>query len=710
MPGVDRNLRDSIAIATGLALLSYLIFLSGSIFGVKHVVLYLLVIIPFLATLPWTIYRIRIFRNRIFEALADFKSPDDKALLVLIGILFILDLINGGNAAVGWDAAVDHYAIPEGFLRTGSFIPDFGNPFSFYPSLGEMLFILGLGIGREFLAGAMSWLYLFPMALGFLSIGKSLGNSRIGLWAIFLFLGAPLTFELPFSGVVDLQFLTYCLLALALLLDSSAISDYRKFILIGILVGCACATKHLGLLFLPAFIIILIWKIFADIKPGINWLVASILVIFFSIIVPLPWYVRSFNWAGDALYPYLSNFGNASKEITGSLSVESFAQTKYPRTFINFFGYLWHLTMDYWDLRPWYLAIHPVWLAFLPPAIVFALVPSNRKDRQVITNFRLVLVLAVITMAINYFLAPSFPRYMFPTWFAMAIISAYILTEIRRIWPPIGKIITLVVLMLPFIIVFAMAGKRAIEVVPQYFSDSSRAAAISNSFKGYETIEWVNENLDPDFDVVLTTDPKVYYIKPYAIVSKSGIESSLLVNWASDPSEIIQNWRELGVTHFILDTTLDSVNGGFALLVVSSILGDRDAAWMDPPRTIEASNEFGLNGFLTEAKLIEFSKYAGLPIVEDGTPGGNHLFTRERMQILQSRGLDYAMAEKVIKFINAGILVKEFSSGPEWGVVAYSVHLPESDEIELPELPDLTLWGTNYENGPVEMLKEDERL
>src|SRR3989304_7546325 len=99
------------------------------------------------------------------------------------------------------------------------------------------------------------------------------------------------------------------------------------------------------------------------------------------------------------------------------------------------------------------------------------------------------------------------------------------LSEIRRLWPSVGKILIPITLMLPFIIVFAMAGKRAVEVVPQYFSEIARMAAITESFKGYETIEWVNENLDPDFDVVLTTDPKVYYIKPYAIVSKSGIES-----------------------------------------------------------------------------------------------------------------------------------------------------------------------------------------
>ena len=709
-PGLDRDLRDGLAFAIGLAILSFIVLLFCSIFGVRIALLYLIVGIPFLATLPLTIRRIRNIPTRFSEILSGLNLSSDKFLLYLIGILFLFDFINSGNAAVGWDAAVDHYAIPEGFLRSGSMSPDFGNPFSFYPAMVEMLFMLGLGIGKEFLAGMMSWLFLIPMTLGFLSIGKNLGDRRIGLWAIFLFLGAPLTFELPFSGVVDLQFLTYCLLATALLLDISSELNYRKIILIGILAGCACATKHLGLMFLPALYILLTWNILGDRKPGINWLIASILMGLFTLLIPLPWYIRSFHWTGDALYPYLSNLGNAGNEVAGSLSVESFSQTNYPRNILGLIGYLWHLTMDYRDLRPWYLAIHPAWLAFFPPAIVMAFMPANHVRGRIILNFRLILLIAVVTMTINFFLAPAFPRYMFPTWFAMAFLSAYVLVDILRKWPVIGKILASVVLMLPFLIVLAMAGKRTMEVIPQFFSHEASIDAISDSFAGYETIEWINDNLDPEHDIVLTTDPKVYYIEPRTIVSKSGIESSLLVSWTSSPSDIIANWRDLGVTHFVLDTTLDSINGGFALLVVSSILGDRDSAWMDPLRTIDSSGQFGMEGFLTRDKLIEFSYYGGLPIVQDGTEGGNHLMTRDRMLSLQSRGFDYVMAVKVLKFINAGILVREFSSGPQWGVVVYSVHLPDSDDIELVDLPDLTMWGTNYEDGPIELLDEDERL
>ncbi len=704
VPGVGKNLRDGLSIGIGFALLSYLIMLTGSLAGFS-LTLIGIVIIPFVLTIHKTIARLKNLPGRIREIAPDLKLRGDLVLVFTIGILFLLDLINAGNAAVGWDAAVHHYAIPKRLLLAGILIPDFGNPFAFYPSIMEMLFTLGLGVGGEFLAGAMSWIYLIPMSLAFLSIGNCLGNRRIGLWAIILFLGAPLTFELPFSGVIDLPFLTYCLLALALLLESTTEINLKKSILIGIMIGCASATKHLGLLFLPAFLVIAIWKFISERKPASTWISASILIALFTILIPLPWYIYSYYWTGDPIFPYLSNLANSSGGLVGSLSVESFASSDYPRSIPGFLGYLWHLTMDYSDLRPWYLAIHPAWLALFPPAIFYAF---NKQRGPVYLNLRLILVLSLMTMAINFFLAPAFPRYMFPTWTAMAILSAYALSEIRKTWPGPGKILMLIVLVLPFIVVFTMAGKRTIEIIPQYFSREARSFAILESFEGYATIQWANVIFDFEHDLILTTDPKLYYLTTRAIVVKPGIESSMTISWSSEPSEIIANWRTLGVTHFILDTTLESINGGFALLVISEILGDREAAWMDAPRTIEAGNEFGLDGFFTEEKLVEFGHYGGLPVVYDGTPGGNHLVDRERIEILKSRGTDYAMAEVIIKFIGAGMLVEEFRSGPGWGVVLYKVNLPVTDSTDTIDFPDVTEWGTDYESGPSSELNPDD--
>jgi hypothetical protein len=697
----DPDLRDSIAIGLGMAILSFAVMLLGYLHLMTSLYLWLLIIIPFILTLPLTLKRIRGIPGRLRIWNSEFHTKGDRILWAILGVLALFDLINAGNAAVGWDAAVHHYAFPKAILRAGALIDVPGIPFSYYPELGEMLFTLGLSTGGVLAAGAMTWIYLFPLGGSMVALGKKLGNPSVGLWALVIFLGAPLTFELPFSGVIDLPFLTYCILALALLLDSNRKASWPKLILIGILTGCACATKHLGLLYLTAFIPIVIWVGISRGNGTWRSIGAAVVVALFALIIPLPWFLRSWHLTGDPLYPFLGNLLQLAGSQTGSFSLESFGRTEYPRSIVTFIGYLWHLTMDYWDLRPWYLAVHPIWLALLPPALVWTFAPMrDTTRRKEIGAFRILIVLALLTMAINFQLAPAYPRYLFPTWICLSLVSAWTLSEIYRIWPRAGRMMVPILILLPFVIVLAMAAKRTVEVIPQFWSSTARVDAIEASFPGYETFHYANETLDPRSSLILSIDPKIYYLDAPAIIGKPGIESPLIVPWDSEPSEIIASWRELDVTHFILDTTLTSVKHGFGIAFFTSVLGDRDAIWLDIETTRAGAEEYGIGDILTDTEFLEMSSLGGLPVVYDGTREGRHLLTRESAEMFQSWGRDWLMARTLLQFIEAGILVEEFRSGPGGGLRLYSIHLPPSDNYLLPALPDVTEWGLDYEAGP----------
>ncbi len=679
--------------------------LLGSFHGYSIYALWAIVIIPALPVIPGLIKSAVNTRSGISDWLITYNTTGDRFLFLVVGILGLLYLTIGGNAAVAWDAAVHHYAFPKALLFAGGLIDVPEIPFSFYPSLGEMLFTLGLGIGGEFLAGSMTWIYLFPLAGAFLSIGGNLGNKRIGLWALVLFLGAPLTFQTPSAGVIDLPFFTYCTLALAVLLDARDSLSWRRIILIGLLIGCACATKHLGLLFLPAIIPILIWKMIGT-KNGTGRIIgAGAVVALYALLVPLPWYIRSDTATGDPLYPFLTNIFAVSGGQEGAFSAQNFARTDYPRSLIGFILYLWHLTMNYWDLRPWYLAIHPAWLALLPPTVIWAFKPMHaERQRSEISHLRMILILAFLVLSINFFLAPAFPRYIFPVWICLSLTSAWCLVEIRRTWPSIGKPMVPVVLGLMFLVVFGMVAKRTLEVLPQFISEQARHNAVSQAFPGYETFAWANENLDTDASHILSIDPKIYYLDSRAIIAKPGYESSLLVPWDSEPSEILANWRQLGVTHFILDTTLISVKHGYGIALFSSILGDRDAVWFDIVTTRRAAEEFGIGDILTDDEFLYMGQLGQLVIIDDGVQSGRHLFTRENAEMFHSWGRDYRMAYTLLKFEIAGILTEEFRSGPGGGLRLYSVNLPPPDDIDLPNLPDITEWCLPYEDGPVDQL------
>ena len=702
MPDLSPDLRDGIAVALGFAILSYAIVILALFEGLNPVVMWLFTIVPFLVTLPFTIKRIRSLPNRWRTWSENFNLPADKALWLLIGLLFLFDLICCGNAAVGWDAAVYHYAAPNAFLRSGALIDVPENPFSYYPLLVEMLFTLGLGLNGEFLAGALTWIFLLPLTAGMLSIGRRLGSDRIGLWALVLFLGAPLTFELPFSGLVDLPFLVYCLLAIAVLLETGI--SIRQSVLIGLLVGCSAATKHLGLLFLAAFALVYFWQAWSRTGRGGRSFGWAWIVVVLSLLVPLPWYIRSYLATGDPWFPFLSNLVQMAGATEGSFSLKSFSQSVYPRTLAGFLGYLPYLTFVYTDLRPWFWAISPAFLAFLPPAIVWAFVPQKDKSRSYsFSVLRMLVVLALATLIINFITAPSYPRYLFPTWICLSLISAWVLNEILLRWPYPGRIIVPVAIILPFLIVFSMGAKRAVEVLPQYFSEDARIAAVQAGFPGYGTFIHANENIDPESSLIISTDPKIYYLDSNAIIATPGIESHILTPWDSPPEEIISNWRELGATHLILDTTLLSVKHGFGIALFTNILGDRDTVWFDIVTTRGAAEEFGIGDILTDDEFLHMSAIGELPINFDGEID-RHLFTREKMELFQSWGRDWMMAETLLKFIDAGILVEDFRSGPGGGLRIYTINLPPADDADLPDLPDVTEWCLEYEDGPFEDL------
>jgi hypothetical protein len=700
-PKAEPDLRDGLSVAVGFAALGYAVMILALLGLLRPSALWVFVIVPFLATLPLTLRRARGLPHRWRGWASDFPLIPDRILWALIGFLALCDLISCGNAAVGWDAAVYHYGLPKALLSAGRMIDLPAISFSYYPLLGEMLFTLGLGIDREFLAGALTWVYLLPAAAGLLVLGRRLGHARLGLWALVIFLGAPLTLETPFGGVVDLPFFVYCLLAVAVLMNGEQPLAPAEAILAGILIGCACAVKHLGLLFLIAFVPILVWRVWAMSRRLGPAIIAALAVILLSLIIPLPWYLRSYLATGDPAFPFLGNLINLAGATHGSFSIESFARSDYPRTLQGFLSYLWYLTTTYTDKRPWFWAITPAYLAFLPPAIILACVPTaDRSRRASLGILRPLLVLAILSLLISFFLAPAYPRYSYPTWLCLSLVSAWILAEIRREWPFLGRVMLPLALLPPLLVVLGMAGKRAIEVIPQYWSPEARIAAVREAFPGYDTFLWADANLDPEHSRILSIDPKVYYLASPTVIATPGIESPLLVPWDSPPSDILANWRDLDVTHFILDTTLLSVKHGFGIDLFTAIMGDRDKVWLDIVTTRAAADIYGIGDILTDEEFLYMSAKGGLPVVPDGTID-RHLLTRERLKMFQSRDRSWLMANKLLRFIKAGILTEEFRSGPAGGLRIYSVHPPDSDNTPLPNLPDVTEWCLPYEDGPI---------
>lgn len=221
------------------------------------------------------------------------------ALAALYGIWTVLCAVLPASAP---DELIHHLAVPRAMLESSGSVRFLDNIYAYFPGLGEMLFLLGLGVAGE--AGARLFHAVFGclVALALYGFSRRRLSAAASAWGVAVFLSVPSVMVILPWAYVDLIFTLYAFLAVALLVEHFASGGLRWAALSGLMAGGAFATKYTGL---PLILLLVLLALVEQVRARRSRLpVAAVVLASVAVAVASPYPWRNWHLTGWPLFPF----------------------------------------------------------------------------------------------------------------------------------------------------------------------------------------------------------------------------------------------------------------------------------------------------------------------------------------------------------------------------------------------------------------------
>ena len=209
--------------------------------------------------------------------------------------------------------------IPKRWLENGriSFLED--HRYCGLPSLMNANFLIGLIFDSFSLPALMSWTSMILSVSAVWLIAQKQYGALTAKWAFIIFLFSPMIVLVSTSAFVDIFLVNFCAVAWLCIIIGEKEKKVSAYILAGVFLGAAAATKTNALIFLPVFG----WLLFSDNNPlRMQWIKPVLYVFIPALLVLLPMYYRTWLWTGNPFYPALPDvLKNLFPEIRGVATV-----------------------------------------------------------------------------------------------------------------------------------------------------------------------------------------------------------------------------------------------------------------------------------------------------------------------------------------------------------------------------------------------------
>ena len=281
--------------ATGLILLSFLIFALSVFHSLSRQVLFCL----FSMAAIWALIAL----PRVNFV---YKKPLLRAALFFCLLYLGWMLACAALPPADRDELIYHLEIPKQFLAHGGLTPFADNIYGYFPQFGEMLFLFGLGVCGESAAKLWHVFYGFLLAATLYGYSRSSLNRQNAFLAAAVFMSVPLVFVSMPLAYVDLIFSLYAFLALLCLLRYFKTKLLRWLALCGIFIGTCLSVKYTGLQILILFLCLFALHAVQEHRPGL--LRSAPFLILPALAVAFPYLFRNWYFTGWPLFPF--NSGN----------------------------------------------------------------------------------------------------------------------------------------------------------------------------------------------------------------------------------------------------------------------------------------------------------------------------------------------------------------------------------------------------------------
>lgn len=287
--------------ALGLALISYLVFVLATLRLISSRSLFhLTFVLGSIGLLNSVFVLPPILRD--YRKSIRFPSLREVLVLFLFLVYVIWILLCVVLPSSNRDEIIYHLEIPKQILQAGGMVFSPDNIHAYFPQLGEMLFLLGLGTAGEVGAKLYHVLAGFLLTSGLYGFSRYYLSKQNALLACALFWTVPSVMLIMPWAYVDLLYALYTFLAIATLLEYFKTGRWRWAVFAGIMAGCASATKYTGLQFLILLECILLLE--HIVKRRRTWPSAAFILAVSALPLIAPYLFRNWQATGWPLFPF----------------------------------------------------------------------------------------------------------------------------------------------------------------------------------------------------------------------------------------------------------------------------------------------------------------------------------------------------------------------------------------------------------------------
>lgn len=501
-----------------------------------------LLLILTLPTLPQTL--------RLLRKLSWRRPPSLVGLFLFLVTALALTLAL--MPPTSWDALFYHLKGPKLYLQAGRIQPGVDIPHLNFPSLMEMLFLLGMAIRSDVTAKLVHFLFLFSLS-GMIHIiaTRSLGLKR-GWTALVFLLATPLVPILSAWAYNDLALAYFAAAAIYTFVQWQERNDDEWLRLSGVFAGFMMGLKYTAVV-TPLFLIGLVaWHYRKDLRnalrPVLHFAVPAFILV-------LPWLLKNWAFTGNPVYPFLfggrfwDGFRSAAYADPGSgIGLNPLALLRLP----------YDLTLGFADASQ-EGTIGPFYLIFLPFLLLYGLSAARRKTSP---GLRTLLLYAAVSFAFWTFGVMSSrglwqARLLLPGVVVLCPVLAKIMDDLQTLDHPQFSLQRFLGLAIAFVLILLLSTTVAgwLQVNPLAFlsGGETRAHYLQRRLGAhYGAMEAINNSLPDDAAVSFLWEPRSYYCdgdcRPDSILDKF----THLEQQYGQAQAIAERWREQGITHILL--------------------------------------------------------------------------------------------------------------------------------------------------------------
>lgn len=567
LPEIHRDERVLFGLGLGLGLLSLLLLLLGVLRLVYPLAAWLLLGLGL--ALALTIGR-RLPASPPPERRA--LAPDQRlvrlGLALIVGLALAFGLVAHALVPpVDYDVVAYHFAVPKLYIQAHRLIYIPYILHSNWPLGSEMLYMLSLLLHAESAAQLTTWGFAVLLCAAMLSFSAGRLPPLAGWVAAATLFSMQMMIALAGTGMVEVPLACYTFLAFYALWRWRERDEPGWLVLSALLAGCAAATKLNGAV---AAII------FAGIALGLRLLAgrparglrAFVVYGATSLLVVAPWYLKSWVYTGNPIWPFAYNLlGGRNWDALGSSYLSDYLRsTNMAPTLANWASGLWQVTTA--DGRFGSFLTGPYMLALLPLGLLPAI--FRRGQRPLLAALGLI----VVGLYTVWFLMTHQTRFLLPMMpFALLIGAAGAAWIWERSPRPLGWLLQLGLLG------WLLAGSWVFDAhdrslwqrsQPYLMGQIDRDGFLTSVYPDYPAFSYIDRQLPADARVLMAPyEARGYYMdRPY-IWANPIVQRSLPLEQLPDAAALRAELQRRGVTHvlmntrFILDTIpyWDHING-----------------------------------------------------------------------------------------------------------------------------------------------------